>query len=385
LNPFDPAVSLTSREPRRTRSTHTEAPPDVQRREFVKWLGALPLLTRAGEAFAEPLRRIAFGSCAQQDAPQPIWDAVLATDPELFLFLGDNIYGDTTDMAVLRAKYRQLGEQPGYRKLRQGVPVLAVWDDHDYGANDAGAEYPMKAESQQAFMDFFGVPNDSPRRRRAGVYDARVFGPPGRRVQVILLDLRYFRSPLGRREVGAEQRALGYGPYAPNTAPDATMLGAAQWRWLARQLAVPAELRLIASSVQVVASEHGWETWGQLPHERRRLFDLIRTARADGVLFLSGDVHWGELSRAADGPYPLYDFTSSALNQEWPQALNLPNARRVGTVVYPYPNFGTVEIGWDDVDPTVRLRLRAERGGEPVLAHELRLSELRGPWHARRR
>jgi alkaline phosphatase D len=360
----------------------------VQRRAFVRSLGALPLLslpacatrgTTAAEARVEPLRRIAFGSCAQQDAPQPIWDTVLAADPELFLCLGDNIYGDTTDMAELRAKYRMLAEQPGYRRLRQTVPVLAVWDDHDYGANDAGAEYPMKEASQQAFLDFFGVPADSPRRRRAGIYDAHVVGPPGRRVQIILLDLRYFRGPLSRRTLTADERALGYGPYVPNAAPDATMLGEAQWRWLARQLAVPAELRLIASSVQVVASEHGWESWGQLPAERRRLFDLIRAQRADGVLFLSGDVHWGELSRSADGPYPLYDFTSSALNQEWPQALNLPNSRRVGAVVYPYPNFGTAEVDWDAADPIVHLRLRGERGGEPVLDHAVRLSELRGP------
>jgi alkaline phosphatase D len=87
------------------------------------------------------------------------------------------------------------------------VPVLAVWDDHDYGANDAGAEYPMKAESQRMFLDFFGVAGDSPRRRRPGIYDARVFGPPGRRVQVILLDLRYFRSPFaGRMSAGRRGR-----------------------------------------------------------------------------------------------------------------------------------------------------------------------------------
>jgi alkaline phosphatase D len=370
----------------------------VQRRHFIKSLGILSMAPLSGLACAprslvsggaraasqaEPLRRIAFGSCAQQDAPQPIWDAILATDPQLFLFLGDNIYGDTTDMAVLRTKYQRLANQPGYRKLRRSVPVLAVWDDHDYGANDAGAEYPMKAASQRAFLDFFGVPGDSPRRRRPGIYDARVFGPPGRRVQVILLDLRYFRSPFRRQDVGQEKRALGYGPYTPTTSADATMLGEAQWQWLARQLEAPAEVRLIASSVQVVASEHGWEAWGQLPHERRRLFELIAAKRASGVVFLSGDVHWGELSRSAEGPYPMYDFTSSALNQDWPQALNLPNAHRVGTVVYPYPNFGTIELDWDGADPAIRLGLHPERGEDPVIAHELRLSELRGPWHVR--
>lgn len=178
------------------------------------------------------------------------------------------------------------------------------------------------------------------------------------------------------RNLGKEKRELGFGPYGPNWDPGATMLGEAQWEWLARQLEVPAELRLIVSSVQVVSSEHGWEAWGQLPHGRQRLFELIQTKRANGVVSLSGDVHWGELSRYVDGSYPLYDFTSSALNQEWPKALNLPNPQRLGTTVYPYPNFGMVEIDWAGRDPTVHLRLHRENG-EPVLAHRLRLSELR--------
>lgn len=105
------------------------------------------------------------------------------------------------------------------------------------------------------------------------------------------------------------------------------------------------------------------------------MFDLIKARRASGVIFLSGDVHWGELSRHGGGPYPLYDFTSSALNQEWPQALNLPNPHRIGTVVYPYPNFGVVDIDWDRADPIARLRLHKEDGGS-VLRHQLRLSEL---------
>src|SRR5262245_27222992 len=80
-----------------------------------------------------PPRRIAFGSCASQEKPQPIWDAVVAARPDLFLFLGDNIYGDTDNAEVLKAKYAQLAAVPGYQKLLQTCPVLATWDDHDYG------------------------------------------------------------------------------------------------------------------------------------------------------------------------------------------------------------------------------------------------------------
>ncbi len=86
-----------------------------------------------------PLSRISFGSCAKQDQPQPIWEAIVAGHPELFVFLGDNIYGDSPDMDVLRSKYALLNQQPGFQKLKQVCPVVATWDDHDYGKDDSGA------------------------------------------------------------------------------------------------------------------------------------------------------------------------------------------------------------------------------------------------------
>src|SRR5436853_7460343 len=94
----------------------------------------LAFLSSTALAGDRPLSRIAFGSCVHQDKPQPIWDAVIATDPELFVFLGDNIYADTKDMDVMRAKYQQLADQPGFKKLKAKCPVIATWDDHDYGA-----------------------------------------------------------------------------------------------------------------------------------------------------------------------------------------------------------------------------------------------------------
>ncbi|MFO0411515.1 MAG: alkaline phosphatase D family protein [bacterium] len=166
----------------------------------------------AGSVRAEPdphsqsdrtLTRIAFGSCAKSDKPQPIWDAVLAARPDLFIFLGDNVYLDTRDPAVMRRKYAELAAQPGFQRLKaSGIPILATWDDHDFGENDAGADYPMKEESRRQFLDFFGAPADSPRRTRDGIYTAHVFGPPGRRVQIILPDLRWNRTPLLPLELG---------------------------------------------------------------------------------------------------------------------------------------------------------------------------------------
>ena len=108
----------------------------------------LVALMLAGSAVASeaPLTRIAFGSCAHQQKPQPIWDAVLAWRPELFVFTGDNVYGDVASAAMteLRAAYAAAGKVAGLARLRAQVPVLATWDDHDYGGNDAGADFPTR-------------------------------------------------------------------------------------------------------------------------------------------------------------------------------------------------------------------------------------------------
>ena len=333
------------------------------------------------------LSRIAFGSCAKQDQPQPIWDAVVETQPQLFLFLGDNIYADTRDMRVMRAKYQLLGEQPGYVKLKQACPVLATWDDHDYGADDSGAEYPMKHQSQQAFLDFFGVPQEDPRREREGVYYARVFGPEGKRVQVILLDTRYFRSPLKTGFRAGEPGEGRRGRYLPQSDPEATMLGDAQWRWLEEQLKVPAEVRIVASSVQVIPTDHAWESWANFPRERDRLFKLIRDTRAGGVMFLSGDRHLAEISRLpADAPvgvgYPLYDITSSSLNA--PSGNKTKAGARFGNEInthavgrtYFETNFGTIHVDWQQPDPVIRAQVRDE-AGDVVLQQRIRLGEMK--------
>lgn len=341
----------------------------------------------AAEAEERVLSQFAFGSCARQDRPQPIWDAVVAAEPQLFVFLGDNIYGDTEEMQLLRAKYQQLGQQPGFRKLKSTCPILATWDDHDFGVNDGGAEYSKKRESQQAFLDFFDAPPDDVRRRREGVYSSHVYGPPGKRVQIILLDSRYFRSPL-KTGFRPGEPGDGYrGKYAPNSDPQATMLGADQWRWLEEQLKVPAELRVIGSSVQVIADEHGSEMWGNFPLERKRLLSLIRQTGAQGVVLLSGDRHLAEIARLpADHPlgvgYPLFEVTSSSLNvpsgnftKAGTRFANEVNSYRVG-LTYFETNFGFVLVDWDQPDPLVRLQVRDE-SGEVVLQQKVTLGRLR--------
>lgn len=337
-------------------------------------------------ALGRTLARIGFGSCANEGKSQPIWDAIDAKQCDLFMFLGDNIYGDTRDMAVLRAKYAQLAAQPGFARLRAETPVVAIWDDHDFGENDAGSDYPLKEESRQIFLDFWNEPAGSPRRNRDGVYASYVFGPPGRRVQVILPDLRYNRTPLIERDLGSadfETRARARlaaglevpGPHARNPDPKATLLGERQWQWLERQFEVPAEVRLFGSSLQVLADFTGWEAWVNFARDRKRLIDLIRRKNANGVVFLSGDIHYAEMSKLeVNVPYTLWDLTSSGLTEEWP--VPTPNANRVSEVL-PEANFGFIDIDWQG--PSTRLALGiVDAKGKTRMSWEIELASLAG-------
>ncbi len=318
------------------------------------------------QASAETLSRLAFGSCAGEDEPQPIWDRVLAEKPDVWVWAGDNVYGDTEDMRELRDKYDLLSAQPGYTRLRAtGIPILGTWDDHDYGENDAGADYPMREASQQVFLDFFTVPEDSPRRDRAGVYHAETYGEEGQRVQVIVLDTRYHRSPLRTYPRTSDDDPK---VYWPNPDREATILGEEQWNWLQRQLLKPADLRLIVSSIQIVASEHRFEKWMNFPNERRRFLELLETTAAEGVVLLSGDRHHAELSRMdRPGLYPLYDLTSSGINKSWPRAGRPPepNRYRLGRTFRGH-HFGVVEVDWEQPDPMVRLSIINQEGERPI-------------------
>ena len=323
----------------------------------------------AEDAKSEASTVIAFGACAHEERPQPIWDAVVAAAPDLFIFTGDNIYADTDDMDVMKAKYGKLAAKPGYQKLLENCPVLAVWDDHDYGLNDGGKNYPMKKEAAEIFLDFFGVPEDDPRRTREGIYGSQIIGEKGQRVQVILLDTRYFRDDLDKYPKGDPKPKEIVGWYKPTKDTSRTMLGEAQWKWLEEELQKPAEVRVIVSSIQVISWEKGMECWGNMPHERDRLFKLIETTKAKGAFFISGDVHFTELSMTKDdGPYPLYDLTSSGLNQKpgktWFTAVN---SYRLPAKVYSGRNFGLIRIDWAGKDTTITLQGRKESG---EVAHE---------------
>ncbi|KAJ6773321.1 CALCINEURIN-LIKE METALLO-PHOSPHOESTERASE SUPERFAMILY PROTEIN [Salix purpurea] len=334
----------------------------------------------------EPLvTRIAFGSCANQSDPQPIWNAIIEFDPQVFIWLGDNVYGDVkrpfklfgkertvgpwknaprfipSPPKELESRYQKAKSNPGYSRLRHTTQVVGTWDDHDYGLNDAGKEFGGKITNQKLLLDFLDEPQDSPRRKQEGVYTSYMFGPVGRQIKVILLDTRYHRDPLRS---------------------DGSVLGSSQWTWLEKELNGPkSAITIIGSSVQVISNLSATtsplfslESWGRFPKERNRLFKLIADTKREGVFFISGDVHFGEISRydCSIG----YPFDSEICGMADTNDNESDQQKcRFRSCTYGQPNFGAIEIVWSTTPVTLKLEVRDIKG-YPVTGVKFPLVEL---------
>jgi len=314
--------------------------------------------------------RIAWGSCFRESNPCPMLDRLAAEKPELYLALGDNIYGDTKDMGVLRRKYRRLARQPGWQALTRTARVMGTWDDHDYGADDSGVHYKPREASKEIFLDFFDEPAGSARRSREGIYTSAMLGEGDRKIQIIMLDLRTFRSDLKDASPKAYPELGGYRVLQDEE--EQVMLGEAQWAWLEGELRKSAAVRLIGLSTQLGTAHNGYEAWINMPKERERFLNLLETTRAEGVVMLSGDTHWAEISLVErPGMYPLYDLTSSSLNQKWDPAGANPN--RIGKA-YTSANAGVMDFDWE---AGVIRTLIIDQWGKLRISLEISLDELK--------
>ena len=260
----------------------------------------LPYRTRTAPAGPADFR-VAFGSCCriQLDADQPIWNAVRGLEPDLFIWLGDNIYGDSDDPAILADFYGRQRLVERLEPLLRSTPQLATWDDHDFGYNDSDGTSPYKGSALKVFRNFWANPSygepDNP-----GVYFKQSYGG----VDFFILDGRYHRDVTTRTDDAAK-----------------TMLGAAQKAWLKRELkASRAPFKILAAGGgwSSAENEDGGDSWGVFLTERNEIFDFIRDESIGGVVCISGDSHMGELNCipwSQRGGYDIYDFCSSPLAQ----------------------------------------------------------------------
>ncbi len=315
--------------------------------------GAAPLESAALDS-RQAITRLAFGSCFKnQLGKNGIWHSLARLKPQLFVFAGDTLYPSREDteshLPRLEQAYDALADNAEFHAFRQQVPVLPVWDDHDYGRNDAGADFPYRRASEALFLERWGIAADDERRSRDGIYFSRLLGPPGKSAQLIVLDTRSFRSPLKPTDTYGSP---GRERYVSDQSPEKTMLGDAQWRWLEAQLQVDTQLRLVVTSVQLLGDGHGWEGWHQLPGEQDRLLNMLQESGATPVFILSGDRHVaGFYERDIGGDTSLLEFTSSALNNVIPfpyrrNTLAEKGSYRLGEL-YGEANFGLLLIDWE--------------------------------------
>lgn len=318
---------------------------------------------------SKPLTRILLASCNNEESESATLATVAAQDADLFLMIGDNVYGDTRgtgpgrsyaandpDLSELRRAFAELATRPEFLAVRARLPMMVTWDDHDFGANDAGAEFPFKEYAERIHETFWGL--DEQVRERPGVHYSRIFGPEGKRTQIIMLDTRFFRSALTPTDAYGTPGKERYLPALPGT--EQVMLGEDQWAWLAAELRKPAEVRLIASSIQVITDGHGWEAWKTMPAERERLYRAVRDSGAKGVVFLSGDRHTAFLYRNNEVlAHPALELTASSLNMSFATESKETDASQIGAG-YPMPNFGDIAIDWDA--GTLTLAVRGQAG-----------------------
>jgi alkaline phosphatase D len=281
------------------------------------------------------IERIAFASCYVPQFEQPgVWKVISDRRPELLILMGDNVYQSEEkaepELRELREAYMQLAQESEFVDLRAQAAMFATWDDHDYGRNDAGADFPVRYQSEELFEHVWPLPQKiaDPRKARDGVFHAVIFGPVGKRVQLLMLDTRFFRGPLDD--------------------PSSTMLGEVQWQWLAGKLRDPAELRLVVSSIPVLSNRGDAENWHRLSGERARLLGLLNAS--NGVVILSGDSHYAAHYRDNDSlDFSLNEFTASSLNLPYPAERHAevlkPDVLRQGRPYFD-SNFGWLEIDW---------------------------------------
>ena len=247
--------------------------------------------------------KIAFGSCLDQDYPQPIWQSIKNENINSFIFLGDNVYGDFPSGKLNKMKKAYAHQKTMIPDWLFKKDVSVIWDDHDYGINNGGASYPLKKQAQLMYLDFWNISSGDERRKREGIYTNKFINIDGFMVNLILLDTRYFRSDL--------DKTIGINPvYKKNLDLNSTILGKKQWAWLEEIINRKADLVIISTSIQLLATSHRFEKWSNFPHEYIRMKKLLKQSKIP-VLIISGDRHQGAIYEEDN----LFEITSSSLNK----------------------------------------------------------------------
>ena len=300
----------------------------------------LLLISSSNFIYAESIK-IGLGSCLDQDYPQPIWQSIKKEDLNYFIFLGDNVYGDTRYGSLRKMKSAYDKQKKVLPDFLNDISIFSIWDDHDFGINDGGADYRFKRRAQELYLDFWEITKDDDRSNREGIYFSKNEIFFDKKFKFIFLDTRFFRSKLKGKKSN----------YIENIEPDATILGNAQWTWLENELKSDFDFLFIFSSIQIIAKDHRFEKWSNFPNERAKLFELLEQFNDKTILF-SGDRHRAGIYRKNG----IIEVTSSSMNKPG-SSFNETDSYLIGKT-YPQENYGVIEI----LENTIHIKIKDIKG-----------------------
>lgn len=248
---------------------------------------------------------------------------------DFMVWLGDNVYyvypkhyksyeGMFERQMLIRRKFNMF-----YRDLLGNQPNYAIWDDHDSGPNDCCRTFNLMDTALTVFKGFW--PNVYP---DAAELKGNYFSFKHGDSEFLMCDDRYYRAPEG------------------DTLGD--FLGETQLMWLKNKLLrSEATFKFICIGSQVLIDNGFGESYSGYPRERNELLDFITTNNIKGVIFLTGDKHYSEISKRVWNGYPVYDFTCSPLTSPaLPRRLfgAYKNQWRVKKTDYGLKNFGKISV-----------------------------------------
>ncbi len=298
----------------------------------------------------------AIGSCFYANEPKDdrpgksygdhyeVFNSILRNDPDFMVWLGDNIYLRTPDFLTkrgIRHRHRHARAIAELQPLLGSVHHYAIWDDHDYGPNDADASYANKRIAAEAFNDYWGNLNTDV-TGEGGITSHFLWND----VEFFMMDNRYHRDPNKKRT------------------PNKQYLGEKQLDWLIKALtSSKATFKIVCIGGQTISDAKVYENYATYPEEQQTLLRRLHEERISGVVFMSGDRHHTEISKLErPEAYPLIDITCSPLTSGTHKQRNEGNTWQVKDKVFFDRNFGIVKVSGPRKDRRLVLSIYNSKG-----------------------
>jgi alkaline phosphatase D len=288
-----------------------------------------------------------------------IFNSIANRQSAFMLWMGDFIYfrkGDFHNPRGMAYRYRQARSFGPLQKRLQSTHHVAIWDDHDFGLNNANRAWIYKDQALEHFQRYWANPSYGLKELR-GIFTVVSYGD----IDFFLLDNRFYRD---------DDRA----PEVPGKA----MFGKAQLDWLKNALLMStASFKIIAGGSQFFDNQPRWDGWNHYPKEKELFLEWFRQVKPKGVMFLSGDRHTTKFIRYNQNvPYPLYELTCSPLTSRAgnPNYDELNHWVVEGTMVGER-NFCTLNFSGERFNRTVNIQSHNTQG-TPLWSHSIKIQEL---------